>query len=142
MVEHGSLLFEEYWTGKLSPMERVCGLCCKLRQISRLFSFWVIFSIIFHLAIFGLLVRSQSLRNSHTGKGDGIGPYIAKEARRVLEFMLQEEVKSGKVVIGDIEGLTIENRAACLKPIPDDVLAEIKKYHVTLKGPTTGTSTS
>lgn len=69
--------------------------------------------------------------------GDGIGPFIAKEARRVLEFMLQDEAKSGKVVIRDIEGLTIENRAAHLKPIPDDVLAEIKKYHVTLKGPTT-----
>ncbi len=69
--------------------------------------------------------------------GDGIGPYIAKEARRVLEFMLKDEVKSGNVFIGEIEGLTIENRAACMKPIPDDVLAEIKKYHVTLKGPTT-----
>ncbi len=69
--------------------------------------------------------------------GDGIGPHIAKEARRVLDFMLRDEVKSGKVVVADIEGLTIENRAACLKPIPDDVLAEIKKHHVTLKGPTT-----
>jgi len=69
--------------------------------------------------------------------GDGIGPFIAKDARRVLQFMLKDEVKSGKVVINDIEGLTIENRAACKKPIPDDVLAEIKKYHVTLKGPTT-----
>jgi len=69
--------------------------------------------------------------------GDGIGPYIAKEARRVLDFMLRNEVKSGKVVIAEIGGLTIENRAACLKPIPDDVLAEIRKYHVTLKGPTT-----
>lgn len=69
--------------------------------------------------------------------GDGIGPFIAKEARRVLESMLQEEVKTGKVEIRTIEGLTIENRAACLKPIPDDVLEEIKKCHVTLKGPTT-----
>jgi isocitrate dehydrogenase (NAD+) len=69
--------------------------------------------------------------------GDGIGPFIAKEAERVLKHMLQAEVKSGKVTIGTIEGLTIENRAACLKTIPDDVLAEIKKYHVTLKGPTT-----
>ena len=69
--------------------------------------------------------------------GDGIGPYIAKDARRVLELMLKDEVKSGKIVIDDIEGLTIENRAAKMKAIPDDVLAEIKKYHVTLKGPTT-----
>jgi isocitrate dehydrogenase (NAD+) len=69
--------------------------------------------------------------------GDGIGPFIAKESRRVLEFLLKDEVKNGKVVIHDIEGLTIENRAACNKAIPDDVLAEIKKFHVSLKGPTT-----
>ncbi len=69
--------------------------------------------------------------------GDGIGPFIAVEARRVLEFMLQEEVKSGKVEMRNIEGLTIENRAEQNKSIPDDVLEEIKKCHVTLKGPTT-----
>ena len=69
--------------------------------------------------------------------GDGIGPFIAKESSRVLLFMLKDEVKSGQVVINDIQGLTIERRAACGKPIPDDVLTEIKKYHVTLKGPTT-----
>ncbi len=69
--------------------------------------------------------------------GDGIGPYIAAESRRVLEHMLGDQVRSGKVEIRDIEGLTIENRAAHGKAIPDDVLAEIKKYHVTLKGPTT-----
>jgi len=69
--------------------------------------------------------------------GDGIGPFIAAESKRVLHFLLKEEVKAGKVIINDIEGLTIENRAAHKKAIPDDVLAEIKKYHVTLKGPTT-----
>ena len=69
--------------------------------------------------------------------GDGIGPFIAAEARRILEFMLQEEVKSGKVEMRNIEGLTIENRAEQNKSIPDDVLEEIKKCHVTLKGPTT-----
>jgi isocitrate dehydrogenase (NAD+) len=69
--------------------------------------------------------------------GDGIGPYIAAEAKRILAHLLTAELKSGKVVIDDIEGLTIENRAAHKKAIPDDVLAEIRKYHVTLKGPTT-----
>ena len=69
--------------------------------------------------------------------GDGIGPYIAAHARRVLKFMLAEELQSGKVEFRDIEGLTIENRAAQNKSIPDDVLEEIKKCHVTLKGPTT-----
>ncbi|MFW6136459.1 MAG: isocitrate/isopropylmalate family dehydrogenase, partial [Candidatus Aminicenantaceae bacterium] len=69
--------------------------------------------------------------------GDGIGPYIAEESRKILEFLLKEELESGKVEIRNIEGLTIENRARQMKSIPDDVLAEIKKCHVTLKGPTT-----
>ena len=69
--------------------------------------------------------------------GDGIGPFIAKESRRVLEFMLQEEVKSGKVEFRNIEGLTIENRAEQNKSIPENILEEIKKCHVVLKGPTT-----
>ena len=69
--------------------------------------------------------------------GDGIGPYIAAEAQRVIETLLAPEIASGKVEIDVIEGLTIENRAEHGKAIPDDVLAEIKKYHVTLKGPTT-----
>jgi len=69
--------------------------------------------------------------------GDGIGPFIAKESRRVLEFILQEELKSGKVEFRNIEGLTIENRAEQNKSIPDDILEEIKKCHVILKGPTT-----
>ena len=69
--------------------------------------------------------------------GDGIGPFIAAESKRVLHFLLKEEVAAGKITIDDIEGLTIENRAAQKKAVPDDVLAEIRKYHVTLKGPTT-----
>ena len=68
--------------------------------------------------------------------GDGIGPYIAAESQRVLEFLLKDQVSSGKVEFRIIEGLTIENRAAHLKSIPDDVLAHIKECHVTLKGPT------
>lgn len=69
--------------------------------------------------------------------GDGIGPFIADESRRVLEFILKEEEQAGKVELRTIEGLTIENRAEHGKAIPDDVLAEIKQCHVTLKGPTT-----
>ena len=68
--------------------------------------------------------------------GDGIGPAIAAEARRVLEYLLRQQVEQGKVTFHDIEGLTIENRAQHMKSIPDDVLAEIKECHVTLKGPT------
>lgn len=69
--------------------------------------------------------------------GDGIGPIITKESERVLAFLLKDEVKSGKVTFKEIDGLTIENRAACLKAIPDDVLEELKACNVILKGPTT-----
>ena len=69
--------------------------------------------------------------------GDGIGPIISKHAKKVLEFILAEELKKNKVELRDIEGLTIENRAKLMKAIPDDVLEAIKKCHVLLKGPTT-----
>lgn len=69
--------------------------------------------------------------------GDGIGPIITKESARVLEFLLKDEVASGKVELRYIDGLTIENRVAVMKPIPDDVLAQLKECHVILKGPTT-----
>ena len=69
--------------------------------------------------------------------GDGIGPIITKESERVLTFLLKDEVASGKVKFKEIDGLTIENRAKCLKAIPDDVLEELKACHVILKGPTT-----
>ena len=68
--------------------------------------------------------------------GDGIGPTITAQAETVLAHLLKEQVDSGKVELRTIEGLTIEERAAKLKAIPDDVLEEIKKCHVTLKGPT------
>jgi len=69
--------------------------------------------------------------------GDGIGPVITAASRRVLEHILKDEIAAGKVELRDIEGLTIENRAAVGKAIPDDVLEELKKCHVILKGPTT-----
>ena len=68
--------------------------------------------------------------------GDGIGPSISAETKTVLEHLLKDEVDSGKVEFRVIDGLTIENRAEKLQSIPDDVLAEIKKCHVTVKGPT------
>ena len=69
--------------------------------------------------------------------GDGIGPAITAEGQRVLEYLLADKVKEGKIEFRVIDGLTIENRAAVMKAIPDDVLDEIKKCHVILKGPTT-----
>jgi len=69
--------------------------------------------------------------------GDGIGPIIMNQAVRVLEKLLEAEIAAGKVVLKKIEGLTIENRLAQGKPVPEDVLAEIKCCDVLLKGPTT-----
>ena len=69
--------------------------------------------------------------------GDGIGPIITKEAARVLKFMLADLVECGKVEFTDIDGLTIENRIAKGKAIPDDVMAELKACDIILKGPTT-----
>ena len=69
--------------------------------------------------------------------GDGIGPMITKVSADVLKYLLADEVKAGKVEFKNIEGLTIENRVKVMKPIPDDVLEELKSCHVILKGPTT-----
>ena len=69
--------------------------------------------------------------------GDGIGPIITAQAARILEHLLEDEIAAGKVVIKNIEGLTIENRLEKNQAVPDDVLAEIKTCDVLLKGPTT-----
>ena len=55
----------------------------------------------------------------------------------MLKELLKDEALSGRVEIREIEGLTIERRIRLMQPVPDDVLAEIKKCHVLLKGPTT-----
>ena len=97
------------------------------------------------------LAREERLENESSAKdysklekinigiigGDGIGPFIVKEAKRVAEKLLSDEIASGKIVLTDIEGLTIENRTALGKSIPDVVLAAIKSCDVLLKGPTT-----
>lgn len=69
--------------------------------------------------------------------GDGIGPIIMKQAVKVLETLLAKRIADGSVVLKKIEGLTIENRLALGKSVPDEVLAEIKTCDVLLKGPTT-----
>lgn len=69
--------------------------------------------------------------------GDGIGPIITSQATRVLKKLMADEIANGSIVVKEIQGLTIENRMAQNKAIPDDVLAEIKSCDVLLKGPTT-----
>ncbi|MGI5965246.1 MAG: isocitrate/isopropylmalate family dehydrogenase [Candidatus Methanomethylophilaceae archaeon] len=106
--------------------------------------------------IYGDLLRKQLLRVENLKKegdwidyskldkmiigvcgGDGIGPYICASAQKVMEFLLEDKIKAGKVEIRQIEGLTIERRVEVMKAIPDDTLAALKECHVILKGPTT-----
>lgn len=69
--------------------------------------------------------------------GDGIGPAITAQAERVIRYLLKDDIESGRIKIREIEGLTIERRAAEMAAIPPAVLEEIKKCDVILKGPTT-----
>ena len=69
--------------------------------------------------------------------GDGIGPIIMRETRRVMDALLKDEIASGRVEIRDIDGLTIENRLALHQSVPADTLSAIKSCDVLLKGPTT-----
>ena len=69
--------------------------------------------------------------------GDGIGAVISPQARRVLEALLADEIESGKIVLKQIQGLTIENRLALGQSVPQQVLEQIRQCDVLLKGPTT-----
>lgn len=69
--------------------------------------------------------------------GDGIGPIIVTQARRVLEKLLAEELACGKIELREIPGLTLENRLAQGCAVPPEVLSAIKACDVLLKGPTT-----
>ena len=69
--------------------------------------------------------------------GDGIGPIIMKEAVKVAEALLADEIAAGKIELRRVEGLTIENRLAKNQAVPTEVLAALKECDVILKGPTT-----
>ncbi len=105
-------------------------------------------------AAFRVLLEEQQKRiaSMHTAKvdfsakecitiglidGDGIGPLIMEQARNVLEVLLKEDIEAGKVVLKAIDGLTIENRMALGKSVPEGILENIKACDVLLKGPTT-----
>ena len=69
--------------------------------------------------------------------GDGVGPILMKQGLRVLRELIPDEIESGKIEIREIEGLTIENRVAKMESLPAEVLEEVKKCNVLLKGPMT-----
>ena len=72
-----------------------------------------------------------------TAGGDGIGPIITRQAQRVLEALMREEIAAGKIELREIQGLTLENRMAAGQAVPTETLAQIKACDVLLKGPTT-----
>ena len=87
------------------------------------------------VSAFEMMLREQINRNEkmrkgrkespadtglHEGKkiigiaaGDGIGPVIMRETRKVLEKLLKQELAAGSVEFRDIQGFTLENRLAC-----------------------------
>lgn len=67
--------------------------------------------------------------------GDGIGPIIMKQALRVMDELVKNEIEEGKIEYHEIEGMTIENRVAKMESLPEDVFEEIKKCNVIVKGP-------
>ena len=67
--------------------------------------------------------------------GDGVGPILMKQALRVLENLMAPEIASGRLVIRQIEGMTIERRADLMQSLPDDVFQACKECDVLVKGP-------
>lgn len=67
--------------------------------------------------------------------GDGIGPIIMEQAIRVLKELADKEIESGRIELREIEGMTIEDRVAKMESLPADVLEEVKKCDVLVKGP-------
>ena len=68
--------------------------------------------------------------------GEGIGPIITEQTRRVLEKLLAQPIAEGRIELRDITGLTIENRMELGVAVPPDTLQQIKACDVLLKGPT------
>ena len=97
------------------------------------------------------LARVEAMKNAHgaqdfaakekiiigTIDGDGIGPIIMDSCRQILEKLLAEELRSGRIELRKIEGLTIENRIAKMETVPAEVLEQIRQCDLLLKGPTT-----
>lgn len=67
--------------------------------------------------------------------GDGVGPILMKQALRVLNELVGEEINQGKIELRQIEGMTIENRVAKMESLPKDIIPEIKACDVLVKGP-------
>lgn len=67
--------------------------------------------------------------------GDGIGPRLMTQAKRVLNQLLQSEIAAGNFKMEEISGCTLNDRLKAGQAVPKDVLEKIKTYPVLLKGP-------
>lgn len=67
--------------------------------------------------------------------GDGIGPIIMKEAIKMMNVLVKDEIAAGKIELRTIEGMTIERRAALKESLPADVFEKVKACDVLIKGP-------
>ena len=97
------------------------------------------------------LARAERIKNAAPAKrysantpvtiglipGDGIGPVIMDETKRVMDILLKDEIAAGTIALKPIEGLTIERRLELGQSVPADVLEAVKACDVLLKGPTT-----
>lgn len=73
--------------------------------------------------------------------GDGIGPIIMEQALRIVRYLLEEPITSGRIDIRMVPGLSVAERAKAMKSIPDESLEVLKSCDVILKGPLDNTST-
>jgi len=72
--------------------------------------------------------------------GDGIGPGNMEQALRVVKSLLAGPLASGRIVLREIPGLSIDERAKCMMPIPPESRAALEQCHVILKSPLDNTS--
>ena len=73
--------------------------------------------------------------------GDGIGPVIMEQALRVVNTMLAGPIADGKIELRMVPGLSVAERAAVMKSIPDKSREVLHTCDVILKGPLDNTST-
>ena len=73
--------------------------------------------------------------------GDGIGPIIMEQALRVFKTILAEPIETGRVELRPIPGLSLAERTAAMKSIPDEALPVLHSCDVILKGPLDNVST-
>ena len=69
-------------------------------------------------------------------EGDGIGPHLMKQSRRVIEFLLADELADGALELIEINGMSVDERRKAGAAIPEDAMKALRSCDVILKGPT------